>query len=53
MLFFIVTIGLDISVGEFRRIGRKALSVGIVGTLVPLRIASLLGDDITAARRVS
>jgi Kef-type K+ transport system membrane component KefB len=36
MLFFIVTIGLDISVGEFRRIGRKALSVGTIGTLVPL-----------------
>ena len=36
MLFFIVTIGLDISLGEFRRIGRKALSVGIIGTLVPL-----------------
>lgn len=36
MLFFIVTIGLDISVAEFRRIGRKALSVGIIGTLVPL-----------------
>jgi Kef-type K+ transport system membrane component KefB len=36
MLFFIVTIGLDISIGEFRRIGRKALSVGTVGTLVPL-----------------
>ncbi len=36
MLFFIVTIGLEISLGEFRRIGRKALSVGIIGTLVPL-----------------
>jgi Kef-type K+ transport system membrane component KefB len=36
MLFFIVTIGLDISLGEFRRIGHKALSVGIIGTLVPL-----------------
>jgi Kef-type K+ transport system membrane component KefB len=36
MLFFIVTIGLDISVGEFRRIGRKALAVGTVGTFVPL-----------------
>ena len=36
MLFFIVTIGLDISVGDFRRIGRKALSVGMIGTLVPL-----------------
>ena len=36
MLFFIVTIGLDISVAEFRRIGRKALAVGTVGTLVPL-----------------
>ena len=36
MLFFIVTIGLDISIGEFRRVGRKALSVGTIGTLVPL-----------------
>ena len=36
MLFFIVTIGLDISVGEFRKIGRKALSVGTIGTFVPL-----------------
>jgi Kef-type K+ transport system membrane component KefB len=42
MLFFIVTIGLDISVGEFRRIGRKALSVGIIGTLVPLVLGFLM-----------
>ena len=42
MLFFIVTIGLDISVGEFRRIGRQALSVGIVGTLVPLVLGFLM-----------
>jgi Kef-type K+ transport system membrane component KefB len=36
MLFFIVTIGLDISLSELRRSGRKALLVGTVGTLVPL-----------------
>jgi Kef-type K+ transport system membrane component KefB len=42
MVFFIVTIGLDISVGEFRRIGRKALSVGIIGTLVPLVLGFLM-----------
>jgi Kef-type K+ transport system membrane component KefB len=42
MLFFIVTIGLDISLGEFRRLGRKALSVGIVGTLVPLVLGFLM-----------
>jgi Kef-type K+ transport system membrane component KefB len=42
MLFFIVTIGLDISVGEFRRIGRKSLSVGIIGTLVPLVLGFLM-----------
>ena len=42
MLFFIVTIGLDISVGEFRRIGRKAISVGIIGTLVPLVLGFLM-----------
>jgi Kef-type K+ transport system membrane component KefB len=42
MLFFIVTIGLEISVSEFRRIGRKALSVGIIGTLVPLVLGFLM-----------
>jgi Kef-type K+ transport system membrane component KefB len=42
MLFFIVTIGLDISVGEFRRIGRKALSVGVIGTLVPLVLGFIM-----------
>ena len=42
MLFFIVTIGLDISVGEFRRIGRKSLSVGCIGTLVPLVLGFLM-----------
>ena len=42
MLFFIVTIGLDSSIGEFRRIGRKALSVGVVGTLVPLVLGFLM-----------
>jgi len=36
MLFFIVTIGLDISLNELRRSGRKALLVGSVGTFVPL-----------------
>ena len=36
MLFFIVTIGLDISLTELRRSGRKAILVGTVGTLVPL-----------------
>jgi len=42
MLFFIVTIGLDISFTEFRRIRRKALAVGIVGTLVPLVLGFLM-----------
>ena len=42
MLFFIVTIGLDISVGEFRRIGRKALAVGTIGTLVPLALGFVM-----------
>ncbi|MFM8890552.1 MAG: cation:proton antiporter [Planctomycetia bacterium] len=36
MLFFIVTIGLDISLGDLRRSGRKPLAVGCVGTFVPL-----------------
>ena len=42
MLFFIVTIGLDIDIGELRRTGRKALSVGTVGTLVPLVLGFLM-----------
>jgi Kef-type K+ transport system membrane component KefB len=42
MLFFIVTIGLDIDVGELRRTGRKALAVGTVGTLVPLVLGFLM-----------
>lgn len=42
MLFFIVTIGLDISVAEFRRIGRRALSVGTIGTLVPLLLGFVM-----------
>jgi Kef-type K+ transport system membrane component KefB len=36
MLFFIVTIGLDISIRDLWRSGRKALLVGSVGTFVPL-----------------
>lgn len=42
MLFFIVTIGLDISVGEFRRLGRTALAVGTVGTFVPLGLGFVM-----------
>jgi Kef-type K+ transport system membrane component KefB len=42
MLFFIVTIGLDINAGELRRSGRKALAVGTVGTLVPLVLGFLM-----------
>ncbi len=42
MLFFIVTIGLDISVGEFRRLGKKALAVGSVGTFVPLLLGFVM-----------
>jgi Kef-type K+ transport system membrane component KefB len=36
MLFFIVTIGLEISMEEFRKVGKKALWVGVIGTFVPL-----------------
>lgn len=35
MLCFIVTIGLGISLNEFRRIGKTALLIGCVGTFVP------------------
>jgi Kef-type K+ transport system membrane component KefB len=42
MLFFIVTIGLDISLAEFRRSGRKALATGTVGTCVPLVLGFLM-----------
>jgi len=42
MLFFIVTIGLDISVRELRRTGLRALAVGTVGTLVPLVLGFLM-----------
>jgi len=42
MLFFIVTIGLDVSVGELRRSGRRALAVGTVGTFVPLILGFLM-----------
>jgi len=36
MLFFIVTIGLDISIRDLWRTGRRPLLVGSVGTFVPL-----------------
>jgi len=42
MLFFIVTIGLDISLAELRRSGRRALLVGSVGTFVPLALGFLM-----------
>jgi len=42
MLFFIVTIGLDIGIGELRKQGRKPLLVGTVGTLVPLALGFLM-----------
>jgi len=42
MLFFIVTIGLDISLAELRRTGRRALAVGGIGTLVPLALGFLM-----------
>ncbi|MFZ4506068.1 MAG: cation:proton antiporter [Fimbriimonas sp.] len=38
MLSFIVTIGLGISLSEFKRVSRKAISVGVIGTFVPLFI---------------
>jgi Kef-type K+ transport system membrane component KefB len=38
MLIFILTIGLGISLDEFRRIKKKALWVGCVGTFVPLAL---------------
>ncbi|NBW96937.1 MAG: cation:proton antiporter [Planctomycetia bacterium] len=42
MLFFIVTIGLDISLAELRRSGRRALFVGSVGTFVPLLLGFVM-----------
>jgi Kef-type K+ transport system membrane component KefB len=42
MLFFIVTIGLDINAGELRRSGRQALAVGSIGTFVPLVLGFLM-----------
>ncbi len=42
MLFFIVTIGLNISISELRRIGCKALFVGTIGTLVPLALGFVM-----------
>ncbi|MFM8578486.1 MAG: cation:proton antiporter [Planctomycetaceae bacterium] len=42
MLFFIVTIGLDISLVELHRTGRKALAAGPIGTLVPLVLGVLM-----------
>jgi len=42
MLFFIVTIGLDISVAELRRSGRRSLLVGSIGTLVPLLLGFVM-----------
>ena len=42
MLFFIVTIGLDISLAELRRTGRRALATGTVGTFVPLVLGFLM-----------
>ena len=42
MLFFIVTIGLDISVRELLRGGRRSLLVGSVGTFVPLLLGFVM-----------
>jgi len=42
MLFFIVTIGLDINASELRHSGRKAVAVGTIGTLVPLVLGFLM-----------
>lgn len=42
MLFFILTISLDISGGEFRKVGKKALAVGTVGTFVPLLLGFVM-----------
>jgi len=42
MLFFIVTIGLDISLRELWRSGRRPLLVGSVGTFVPLLLGFVM-----------
>ncbi len=36
MLFFLFTAGLEINLDEFNRVGKKALIIGLIGTLLPI-----------------
>ena len=38
MLFFLFIAGLEIDLGDLRRIGRKAALIGVIGTLLPILI---------------
>jgi Kef-type K+ transport system membrane component KefB len=38
MLFFLFIAGMEVNVSDLRRLGRKAVSIGLVGTLVPIGI---------------
>jgi len=36
MLFFLFTAGLQVKVSDLRRLGRKAMTIGVIGTLLPI-----------------
>ena len=36
MLFFLFTAGLQVNLSDLRRLGRRALTIGLVGTLLPI-----------------
>lgn len=38
MLFFLFIAGLEVNLSDLRRLGRRAVSIGLVGTLVPIAV---------------
>ena len=38
MLFFLFIAGLEVNLSDLRRLGRKAISIGLVGTLLPIGV---------------
>lgn len=38
MLFFLFIVGVEVNIPALRRIGNKALSIGVVGTVIPIAI---------------